>query len=112
MSAIKATIAAASFAICCLGNPSGAEASCVKRCDNSGNNRGNTYTRNVDRSRTVNRSSFDYSEITNEATQHAAIPALPATAAPDSVAVLSLYTQYSEGAGHTHGAAISIPLFF
>ena len=72
-----------------------------------------TRTRNVDRSRTRNVSqSFDYSTITNEPVQHAPVPAIPGPAAPDSVAVLNLYTQYSEGAGHVHGASVSIPLSF
>lgn len=116
---IKATIAAVSFIACCLGNPAGAATYTANDDVIVNRNRNRTYNvdkdvvKNIDRSRTVNRSSsFDYSEITNEAVQHAPIPALPGPAAPDSVPVLSLYTQYSEGAGHTHGAAISIPLSF
>ena len=159
---IRATIATAAFTVCCLGNPAGAQTLTTsphshiqyspttsiaddqinhtghtynnrqrtytgdvdrsrtvdRSVDNSGNSRGNTNsynttTRNVDRSRTRNvDQSFDYSTITNEPVQHAPIPALPGPAAPDSVSVLSLYTQYTEGAGQTTGAAISIPLKF
>ena len=116
---IKATIATLAFVTCCLGNPANAATYTANDDVIVNRNRNRTYNvdknvvKNIDRSRTRNvQQSFDYSEITNEAVQHAPVPAIPGPAAPDSVSVLSLYTQYSEGAGHVHGASISIPLSF
>tara|TARA_B100001063_G_scaffold82436_1_gene76833 strand:- start:2492 stop:2788 length:297 start_codon:yes stop_codon:yes gene_type:complete len=78
---------------------------------NTTNNIKQVDRREVDIQRGSNNTTTNfYQPITREAIQHADIPALPAPAAPDSVPVLSLYTQYTEGAGITSGAAISIPL--
>ncbi|ABP87917.1 gp10 [Synechococcus phage Syn5] len=115
---IKATIAAVAFTVCCLGNP--ADASTKIRAGNDsdnlnnsgvlvdGSNSGRIITNSNNRTRNVQQT-FDYSEITNEATEHAPIPQPVGPAAPDSVAVLTIYGQVDQ-AGPVAGASISIPL--
>ena len=106
--------------------------------NNSGNNRGNTTTTTTtnnttnnaydisndqrqdqaqrqaqSQSNTQRQDSFNYQALTineaDEAIQHAPIPQPVGPAAPDSVAVLSIYYQIDQ-AGPVGGASISIPL--
>ncbi len=106
----------------------------VIRTDNSGNNRGNTTTNNTTANNTNNtnkqsqrqsqsqvnrqtnrqsnnqRNNNNQEVHFNEVIQHAPIPQPVGPAAPDSVAVLTIYGQVDE-AGPVAGASISIPLF-
>ena len=68
----------------------------------------NIDRRRIDRSTTIN-SDFDYTEITNEAVQHAPVPSAPGPAAPDSVAVFTIYGQVDQ-AGPVAGFSLSMPL--
>ena len=77
----------------------------VKNVDRSTTN---IDRRRIDRS-TTNNVDFDYTEITNEAVQHAPVPSAPGPVAPDSVAVFTIYGQVDQ-AGPVAGFSISMPL--
>lgn len=111
----KALAATSCVLVCCLGNPANAQTfddvinndviNDNSSTDYSGDNRFNTNSYNT----TTTGSHFDYSEISNETLQHASVPSPVGPAAPDSVAVFTVYGQVDQ-VGPVAGFSISIPL--